>query len=75
MFAQRELNAANDYFERQMYVAAIERAGYLVKTYPQAPSAQDALAVMYHANLKLGLAKAAQDALTVYQATYHANPA
>lgn len=74
MFAQRELNAANDYFERKMYVASAERAGYLVKTYPQAPSAQEALAVMYRANLKLGLTKAAQDALTVYQATYHANP-
>lgn len=74
MFAQRELNAANDYFERKMYVAANERAGYLVKTYPQAPSAKEALAIIYRANLKLGLAKAAQDALTVYQATYHENP-
>lgn len=75
MFAQRELNAANDYYERNMYVAAAERAGYLIKTYPQAPSSQEALALLYRANLKLGLTKAADDALAVYQATYHSRPA
>jgi outer membrane protein assembly factor BamD len=74
MFAQRELNAAREYYERRKYVAAIERAGYLVKTYQQAPSSQGALEVIYYANLKLGLNKAAQDALTVYQATYHKSP-
>lgn len=74
MFAQRELNAAKDFYERRMYVAAIERADYLVKTYPQAPSAQGALAIMYYANMKLGLTKAADDALKVYQATYHSQP-
>jgi outer membrane protein assembly factor BamD len=57
-----------------MYVAAIERADYLVNTYPQAPSAQGALTIMYHANMKLGLTKAADDALKVYQATYHSQP-
>lgn len=71
MFAQHELNVSQYYFKRKMYVAAIERAGYLVKNYPQAPSAQNALAVMYHANRALGLNKAADDAMAVYQATYH----
>lgn len=71
MFAQHELNVSMFYFKRRMYVAAIERAGYLVKNYPQAPSAQQALAVMYEANTALGLKKAAEDAMRVYQATYH----
>lgn len=71
MFAQHELNVSKYYFKRKMYVAAIERANYLVKTYPQAPSAQGALAVMYKANRALGLNSAAEDALKVYQATYH----
>lgn len=71
MFAQHELNVSQFYFKRKMYVAAIERSSYLVKNYPQAPSAQKALAVMYHANLALGLKKAAEDAMAVYQATYH----
>lgn len=74
MFAQRELNAATDYYDRRMYVAAIERANYLLETYPQAPSAEGALIVSYHANLKLGLKKAAQDALIIYQTNYHKNP-
>lgn len=71
MFAQHELNVSQYYFKRKMYVAAIERANYLVKTYPQAPSAQQALVIMYDANMALGLNKAAEDAMAVYQATYH----
>ncbi len=74
MFAQRELNAAQYYYDRKMYVAALERAGYLVKTYPQAPSAQSALSLMYEANRAMGLNSAAEDALKVYRATYHAEP-
>jgi outer membrane protein assembly factor BamD len=73
MFAQHELNVSEYYFKRKMYVAAIERSNYLVKTYPQAPSAQKALTVMYEANKALGLKKAAEDALSVYQATYHSS--
>ncbi|KTC86473.1 outer membrane protein assembly factor BamD [Legionella brunensis] len=74
MFAQRELNTSKYYYERKMYVAAAERASFLVKNYPQAPSAQQALAIMYHANKAMGLNKAADDALAVYQATYHKQP-
>lgn len=40
MFAQRELNNANYYFERKLYVAAVDRANYLIENYPQAPSAE-----------------------------------
>lgn len=71
MFAQQELNVSKYYFKRKMYVAAIERASYLVKNYPQAPSVQTALAIMYKSNKALGLNKAADEAMTVYQATYH----
>lgn len=74
MFAQRELNTAQYYYERKMYVAAVGRAGYLLKTYPQAPSAQSALAIIYYANLAMGLNKAAEDARVVYRATYHMDP-
>ena len=74
MFAQRELNTANYYFERKMYVAAAERASYLVKNYPQAPSARLGLALLYRANVEMGLTNAASDALAIYQATYHSKP-
>ncbi len=75
MFAQAELNVAQYYVERRMYVAAIERANYLIKTYPQAPSAQEALALIYSANKALGLTQAAEEARSVYTATYHHQPA
>lgn len=71
MFAQHELNVSKFYFKRKMYVAAIERASYLVKNYPQAPSVQSALVIMYDSNIALGFNKAASDAMAVYQATYH----
>ena len=74
MYAQRELNTAIYYYERKMYVAAEERASYLIKTYPQAQSAEMALSILYHANMKLGLKSAANDALTIYRATYHKDP-
>jgi len=74
MFGSHELNVANYYYERKMYVAAAERASYLIKTYPQAPSAKAGLALLYHANLQLGLKSAANDALAVYQSTYNSNP-
>ena len=74
LFAQRELNTAKYYYERKMYVAAVERANFLIKTYPQASSAKPALALVYYANLELKLTTAANDALVVYQATYHTNP-
>jgi len=71
MFAQHELNVSRFYFKRKMYVAAIERAGHLVKNHPQAPSVQKALVIMYKANQALGLNQAADDAMKVYQTTYH----
>ncbi len=71
MFAQHELNVSQYYFKRKMYVAAIERANYLVKTYPQAPSTQKGMVILYEANMALGLKSAADDAMAVYQATYH----
>ncbi len=74
MFAQRELHIADFYFTRKMYVAAVERANYLVKTYPQAPSVQQALQIIIKANQILGLTQAHDEAVSVYRATYHANP-
>jgi outer membrane protein assembly factor BamD len=74
MFAQSELNISKYYYVRRMYVAALERANYLIKTYPQATSVKEALSIVVHANEELGLAQAANDARTVYTATYHSAP-
>lgn len=74
MFANHELNVSRYYFARRMYVAAIDRASFLITNYPQAPSAQEALAIMYFSNKSLGLTKAADEALNIYQSTYHQQP-
>ena len=70
MFAQSELNVSKYYYERKRYVAAIERANYLIQTYPQAPSAREALVMLYHANKVLGLKDASDDAYKVFKSTY-----
>ncbi|VEG90470.1 outer membrane protein assembly factor BamD [Legionella spiritensis] len=74
MFAERELNTSNYYFERKMFVAAAERANFLIKNYPQAPSVKPALVLLYKSNKAMGLNKAAEDALAVYRATYPNQP-
>lgn len=70
IFADRELHAAEYFYARKLYVAAQERAKYLIKTYPQSPSVMQALAIIYHANMELGLQDAANDAMRVFQTTY-----
>lgn len=74
MFAQRELNTAQYYYDHGRYVAAVERANYCIKNYAQAPSSQAALSIMYFANRKLGLKAAADDALKVYRDNYQTEP-
>lgn len=70
MFAQRELNVANFYMERKLYVAVNNRAAYLVENYPQSPQVEDALILMVKANRALGLQKPAEDALKLLQLNY-----
>src|SRR5205823_7319863 len=65
LFALKELRIANYYFERGSYVAAANRASYLIKNFQQAPQAEDALVILVKANRKLGLKKSARDALMV----------
>lgn len=74
LFAAREMHNANYYYYHQMYVAASERANYVVRNYSQSSSARPALGLMYHAYLKLGMTDAAEDTLKIYRATYHCDP-
>ena len=71
MFAKREFNNANFYFERKMYVAAKGRASYLIKTYPQSNYTKSALKMLYMINLKIGLVKEAEENKRVYETSYH----
>ena len=69
-FAQRELHVANYYFKRGRYVAALERAKYVIKHYQQAPQAKDALQLAKKVNSILHLNQATSDDNTVLKATY-----
>ncbi len=70
MFAQRELNAATFYFERKMYVAAAERASFMLKNYQQAPANKQALILLAKANRALGLKNATNEADTIKITTF-----
>lgn len=71
VLAKRELNAAHYYYVRKMYVAAADRASYVVKNYTQAPQKKPAMKILYKSDRELGLMAAAADVAKVYQSTYH----
>jgi outer membrane protein assembly factor BamD len=70
MFAQSELNVAEFYMQRKMYVAAANRSSYIVENYPQAPQSEKALVILIKADRALHLDQAADDALNVLKASY-----
>jgi outer membrane protein assembly factor BamD len=53
--ASNEVHVARYYLKRRAYVAAINRAQYALKTYPQAPANEEALVIMMQAYDALGL--------------------
>lgn len=63
--ASFEVNVADYYMRRGAYVAAANRAAYVVESYPRAPAVEDALAIMAEAYIKLGLLELARDASRV----------
>lgn len=70
MFAKRELHTAQYYFDRKMYVAAASRASYLIKTYPQAPSAHAAMKLLAASQKALGLHDAQHEIKKVHRVTH-----
>jgi outer membrane protein assembly factor BamD len=67
MFARHELETALYYLRRQAYVAAAERAKYLLETYPQSEHQNDAVATLAAAYTGLGNETLAADAKRVLQ--------
>lgn len=67
-FAKKQLLIAEYYMKRKMYVAANNRAQYVVENYRQSPQARQALEIMAKANGALGLTKAKENALKVLAA-------
>jgi outer membrane protein assembly factor BamD len=70
LLANHEVSVANYYMRRGAFIAAANRARFVVESYPQATSVDQALAVLIEANFKLGLTDAANDSLRVLALNY-----
>ena len=76
ILAASELGIADYYLRRGAYVAAANRARYVLENYPTADEPiPEALIVLVEANYKLGLENAANDALRVLAINYPNHPA
>jgi len=67
VFARHEIETALYYLRRGAYVAAIDRAEYLLETYPQSMYQNDAVALMAEAYTQLGNEALAADARRVLE--------
>ena len=72
--ASHEVHVAQYYMKRGAYVAAANRADYAVKTYPEAPAIEDALALMARAYDQLGMDDLRDDALRVLKTNFPNSP-
>lgn len=70
LIAEHELKIARFYFERDAYLAALDRANDVVKHYQGTDSVHDALVIVAQSAEKLGLDKQATDAKTLLQMNY-----
>jgi outer membrane protein assembly factor BamD len=70
LLAQHEINVANYYMLRGAYVAAANRARYVVENYQRAPIMPEALAIMAKAYRILDMQDLAADALRVLEINY-----
>jgi outer membrane protein assembly factor BamD len=70
LLAKRELQTANFYFERKAYVAAANRASYIVKHLEGAPQVEDALKIMIKSYRALGADKQENDALRILKLNF-----
>ncbi|MEW6352859.1 MAG: outer membrane protein assembly factor BamD [Pseudomonadota bacterium] len=73
--AQYEVNVANYYMKREAFVAAANRAKYVVENYPRTPAVPDALGVMAKAYKIMNLNDLSADALRVLKLNYPDHPA
>ena len=72
--AESELNVARYYLQRQAYIAAADRAKYVVEHYQRSPQVADALAVMAKSYHQLGQQKLAAQATEVLKLNYPDHP-
>ncbi len=75
VLARAELHVADYYLRRGAYVAANNRARYVIESYGKSDAVADALAIAVEANYKLGLTDAANNSLRVLALNFPSYPA
>lgn len=65
--ARHELKVAQFYFDKQAYLASVNRAKYILENYDQSVSVIDALEIMNQAYAKMGMKQIASDTAQVYE--------
>ncbi|MCR4300955.1 MAG: outer membrane protein assembly factor BamD [Sulfuricaulis sp.] len=63
--AKYETQVARFYFERSAYVAAVNRAKYVLENYPRTPSTEDALGILALSYKSMGLDDLLKDTLRI----------
>jgi outer membrane protein assembly factor BamD len=69
-----EIDVARYYLRRKAFVAAANRARYLLETYPDSPETGGALEVMHIAYTELDLPELADDAMRILKLNYPDHP-
>lgn len=72
--ANYEINVANEYLWRGAYIAALNRATYVLENYARTPATEDALSIMTQAYIKLNMPQLANDSLRVLERNYPQSP-
>ncbi|MFO1420148.1 MAG: outer membrane protein assembly factor BamD [Candidatus Competibacteraceae bacterium] len=72
--AAYEVNVADFYLRRGAYVAAVNRAKYVLQTYSRTPASARALSIMTQAYIKMGMPQLAADSLRVLERNYPQSP-
>lgn len=72
--ARYEVHVANYYFKRSAFLAAANRARYVVENYDRTPSIPDALGIMIKSYRKLDLDQLAKDTQQILELNYPDHP-
>jgi outer membrane protein assembly factor BamD len=72
--ASHEVHVARYYMKRSAYIAAVNRAQFAVKTYPEAPAVEEALYIMVQAYGQMGMKDLREDAERVLVKNFPNSP-
>ncbi len=75
VLAEHEVHVAEFYMRKEAYVAAVNRATYVIENYQRTPSVPEALVIAARAYSKLNMPDLAADTVRVLKLNYPNNPA